>query len=203
MQRSMMILTGLLAWFVAAVPVHCDEPVPDKAKIEKLVRQLGDGDFDAREKATEELTKLGEPARAALESAQRSDDLEVRNRAKSILDELDKRVAKQKLDQKLAALRKSIAPPDFDATKVKELVEKNGLIKANETWKADRSYHVKDSLRVARGATLTLAPGVIVLLDEKAQIEVDAGAALVAVTGRTEPPILFTATAERDKKEGH
>ncbi len=62
----------------------------DAAKIEDLVRQLGSEEYAVREKASEELRKIGKPAEEALRKAAESEDPEVRTRAKSILDDLAK-----------------------------------------------------------------------------------------------------------------
>jgi hypothetical protein len=58
------------------------------AQIEAAVKQLGDEDFQTRERATELLIKAGEAAKAAAESAAKSNDPEVALRAKIILKRL-------------------------------------------------------------------------------------------------------------------
>lgn len=60
------------------------------ARISKLVEQLGSDTFKDREAATEELKKIGKPAVPALIKALKSEDLEVRLRAESILKGLRK-----------------------------------------------------------------------------------------------------------------
>ncbi|MFB3893387.1 MAG: PQQ-binding-like beta-propeller repeat protein [Phycisphaerae bacterium] len=57
-------------------------------KVAELVKQLGDGDYKARDTAQKELTEIGEPARAELEKAAASNDLEVKQRAGAILAEI-------------------------------------------------------------------------------------------------------------------
>src|SRR5215831_3371521 len=52
-----------------------------RAKVEALVRQLGDPAFDRREKASAELVALGRVALPQLRQALRDADLEVRRRA--------------------------------------------------------------------------------------------------------------------------
>jgi hypothetical protein len=59
---------------------------PDR--IDELVRKLGAEDFAEREKAGEELRRLGKPAEEALRKAAESEDPEVRRRARGLLDEL-------------------------------------------------------------------------------------------------------------------
>jgi hypothetical protein len=71
------------------------DPEPDKPKppskeqIAKWVKQLGDGDFDTREKASEELWKHARAAESALRQAAKSDDAEVARRAGEIVERLD------------------------------------------------------------------------------------------------------------------
>lgn len=63
-------------------------PRDAQERAKKLVRQLGDEDFSVREKASKELVRLGAVAARALEEASRSDDAEVRRRARSCLKQL-------------------------------------------------------------------------------------------------------------------
>lgn len=58
-------------------------------RIAALVKQLGDPDFNAREKATAELARMGQVARHDLEGVQASADAEVRERAAVILAQLE------------------------------------------------------------------------------------------------------------------
>jgi len=57
-------------------------------KIDELIRQLGSEEFAVREKATEELKKIGKPAEEALKKALAADDPEVRERVRAVLDAL-------------------------------------------------------------------------------------------------------------------
>lgn len=66
------------------------------ARIEALVRQLGAEEYAVREKATEELRRIGKPAEEALRKAAESDDAEVQSRARSLLRELEKPAAPEK-----------------------------------------------------------------------------------------------------------
>jgi hypothetical protein len=60
------------------------------ARINELVRQLGDDEFEVREKAAEGLVALGPRARSALQAALKDPDLEIRMRARQCLDKIDK-----------------------------------------------------------------------------------------------------------------
>jgi hypothetical protein len=59
----------------------------DQDRIQDLIRKLGSDDFATREQASEELKKAGKPAREALQkAAEESDDPEIRQRAKTLLE---------------------------------------------------------------------------------------------------------------------
>ncbi|MBI3858419.1 MAG: PDZ domain-containing protein [Planctomycetes bacterium] len=63
----------------------------DQDRIQDLIRKLGSDDFTTREQATEELKKAGKAAREALhKAAEESEDPEVRQRSRSILEDLAK-----------------------------------------------------------------------------------------------------------------
>lgn len=63
---------------------------PDTAvRITALVKQLGDADFEKREKASTELSRFGALARPALEAALKGGDAEVQERAGHLIDALD------------------------------------------------------------------------------------------------------------------
>jgi WD40 repeat protein len=64
----------------------------DDNEIARLVRQLGDDDFDRREAASKRLAEIGEPAHDALRRAMDSDDVEVRQRAEIIVAGIEKKL---------------------------------------------------------------------------------------------------------------
>jgi len=59
-----------------------------QARVRKLVKQLGDDDFQKREDAMEELVKIGDAAVEALKKAAKSEDPEVAWRAKEALNRI-------------------------------------------------------------------------------------------------------------------
>ena len=85
--------TWLPRWFsclVLLLPFFPVVAAPDDAEIARLIKQLGDDDFDKREAASKELKAIGEPARAALqEAAASSKDAEIRQRASRLMPALD------------------------------------------------------------------------------------------------------------------
>jgi len=62
-----------------------------QARIKRLVKQLGDEDFEKREQAMEELVRIGRPALKALKKAAASDDPEVAWRAREALKRILKK----------------------------------------------------------------------------------------------------------------
>jgi hypothetical protein len=64
-------------------------PPADRAKLEALVRKLGDDDFETREKAYRDLVAAGRAALDMLRAAQKSPDAEIARRAESIVRKLD------------------------------------------------------------------------------------------------------------------
>jgi hypothetical protein len=61
----------------------------DQQKIKKLIEQLGDEGFQIREKAHEELIKIGKPALGLLKKALKSKDPEVIWRARNIISRIE------------------------------------------------------------------------------------------------------------------
>src|SRR5215211_1904936 len=82
------LLVPLLLPLLAAAP----PAGPSGAEVARLIEQLGDDDFDTREMATARLKLAGEPALDALHKALKSDDLEVRRRARRIVTSVEGRL---------------------------------------------------------------------------------------------------------------
>src|SRR5262245_35350717 len=91
MLRTMLLLTlaGLTA-SAQAQPAPVQPATGRAARIEELIRQLGDESFEKRESATKALLEIGSPARLALEKATKSTDAETALRATTILERLPK-----------------------------------------------------------------------------------------------------------------
>jgi WD40 repeat protein len=90
-------LFWLLGLVLALVPTASGEPPAPKetppraepaqaAEIARLIKQLGSDEFADREKASKRLGEIGEPALPALRKAAGSDDAEVRERARRLID---------------------------------------------------------------------------------------------------------------------
>lgn len=71
-------------------------PAAEPAKIADLIEKLGSPDFRTREQAGKDLDAIGEPALKALRAAaDRADDAETAERAKTIADRIARRLANQ------------------------------------------------------------------------------------------------------------
>ena len=68
--------------------LRADPPEKQDIRVARLIRQLGAADFSQRQQADEQLARLGPSSRAPLEEAVSDEDLEVRLRAKRLLDRL-------------------------------------------------------------------------------------------------------------------
>jgi hypothetical protein len=79
-------------------------PVPDLGKkVDELIAALADDAWEAREKATRELIRLGKPAMAKLLAATRGGDAEVRWRAEHALREIREKTAPPVVSAGIAA----------------------------------------------------------------------------------------------------
>jgi tetratricopeptide (TPR) repeat protein len=68
-----------------AKPATSEQEPPSPERINKLVRDLGNKDYYVRQRAQEELARLGFDAIEALDAASTDDDLEIASRAKYLL----------------------------------------------------------------------------------------------------------------------
>jgi HEAT repeat protein len=89
-------------------------PDADLKRAIQLVDRLGDESFDEREKAMDEIRRLGTVAVRALRDAQTNPDLEIKNRAKDLLAEVEKNkgVPVSPVVPRLLALRKPAGAPE-------------------------------------------------------------------------------------------
>lgn len=94
MKTIAMILAATLALSFAQ-----DKQGADEKQIQKLVDELGSASYETREKASQDLKKIGTRAIPALEKATRSNDPEVAQRAAEILKEIRRDDYKKKKEQ--------------------------------------------------------------------------------------------------------
>jgi hypothetical protein len=82
-------MPGLTLTFLLFSPLlRADPPSDPQIRVARLVRQLGAADFVQRQQADDQLSRLGPRGRASLEEATQDPDVEVRLRAKRLLDRL-------------------------------------------------------------------------------------------------------------------
>jgi hypothetical protein len=84
---ALLLGLGIIALSVASTAA---EKATD-AQIRKLIEQLGSDEYDAREKATDSLDKIGAPALEALRKAAKNGDAEVSRRADELVSRIEKR----------------------------------------------------------------------------------------------------------------
>lgn len=91
---AMVVLSaGVIAGAATLALRSDDQTDPEKERIDFLVRSLGDRNPDVRRKAEAELRKMGPKAAEALRAATRSADASLADRARRILDEIEKKDA--------------------------------------------------------------------------------------------------------------
>ena len=76
-----------------------ETPARLNEEIEKLVQQLGDQDFNVRQRASERLFEIGEPALPALQQALESPDGEVVVRARKLLSQIPRKAINNWIEQ--------------------------------------------------------------------------------------------------------
>jgi hypothetical protein len=114
-------LCTLVAAIFSLLPASADDKrhPPTEKEIAKRILELGDDDFPTREKAQRALLRIGKPAAAALWKASRDNtDLEIRQRAKQILAQVDPGWARRlELEKMRPAILKAVeAARGVDAT---------------------------------------------------------------------------------------
>jgi hypothetical protein len=86
-------------------------PERGEVRVARLIRELAHPNYAQRQAADRELAGMGDPTRAALQAALADEDLEVRLRAKRLLDRLD-------LEALWAGSRITVSARDEPAAKV-------------------------------------------------------------------------------------
>ena len=108
---SALPLLGLLA-ASAAAQEPTPRPTADARAIARLIQQLGDGRYAVREEATRKLAEIGAAAVPALRQAARSDDPEIRIRARRLLQTVEHPTPEQ-LAQRRRSIREAFQAGDY------------------------------------------------------------------------------------------
>jgi hypothetical protein len=87
--RPLAGVSCMVAILMACGALAADPAPRGDLRVARLIRDLGAGDFSDRQDADEQLSRLGAAGRAELERALADDDIEVRLRAKRLLDRLE------------------------------------------------------------------------------------------------------------------
>jgi hypothetical protein len=109
---------------LGSVPTSPADEAPSKENLDKLIDQLGSGNFAEREKASKELAAIGVPALEALRKAAKSEDAEVRKRIEEILPKIERQAESIRV---LAAKRVNLVYKDTPLTEaVADFEKKSG-----------------------------------------------------------------------------
>ena len=87
-------------WFALLVLMLLFVPTADardNTEIARLIKQLGDNDFEKRESATARLKEIGEPALDVLHKAMTSNDPEVRRRAEELVAGIERKLSEEQM----------------------------------------------------------------------------------------------------------
>src|ERR1051326_6109863 len=85
--RFIVLAVVITDWCASSIAADdSKKPSPSREQIERWIRDLGSEDFDAREKASRRLWLAGKLAEGQLYQALKSEDLEVRRRARELVD---------------------------------------------------------------------------------------------------------------------
>ena len=84
-QRRRSFFATLVVAALWYLPAAAEEPA---ARVARLIRNLGNPDYDVRQRATSQLSHLGTDARRQLEEAAQHEDPEIRLRAQRLLEQL-------------------------------------------------------------------------------------------------------------------
>jgi HEAT repeat protein len=185
----------------------------DRERVLGVIRQLGDNDFNQRERAQEELQKLGSSVAPLLRQALASDDEEIKKRSQRALDAIDKDKASSLLpvQARLMGYRKPAAAstvllaylPFADEETVFEEVRGALAAVAVRDGKADPELvkALNDKLPVRRGVAaealalggaLDLRPAVRKLLkDPDSDVKLRVALALATSRDRDAVPVLI------------
>ncbi len=81
-------LSGALTAKAQDRPAQPQAQAPPPQRVARLIQELGAGDYTVRQRANDELSRLGDVTREQLEAALQHADVEVRLRANRLLDEI-------------------------------------------------------------------------------------------------------------------
>jgi hypothetical protein len=120
---SLLLVLAFGLGTLLVVPAPAAEKA-DPEQVAKLIEKMGSGDFEDREKATEQLDGIGVPALEALRKASKSEDPEVRRRAEELVAKIEKRQESVKV---LAPTKVRLVYKDaLVAEAVKDFAKKSG-----------------------------------------------------------------------------
>jgi hypothetical protein len=124
-----------------------EQDSPDRQRIQQLIRDLASEDFRVREKATEELQKVGGPAVQFLKEALKSDDPEVRWRAESILKKMETLQPQDATQPEQKPQTEELPEKPSPGTELPALPDDEGLFKRIERLVKEMEEAQEEALR--------------------------------------------------------
>jgi hypothetical protein len=104
---ALLFLGAVATMEAAAADISGNADSKDQAAaIRRLIDQLGDPDFDAREEATRKLLGIGKEALPALEEARKSDRFEVAKRADMLAEKITARLKEESVQEAFATVNR-------------------------------------------------------------------------------------------------
>ena len=156
MKYLVVIACCLLGMYPASLPSQVAQQKSGD-EIDRLIRQLGDHDYETREQAGKRLLQVGEPALDALWAAERSEDQEIARRAETLASKIGTPLLTKELRQMKAGTgtlpRTCLLSAEFSPDGRSILSSSGLIITANEFqyWNVQdgkllRRWQAKDSL---------------------------------------------------------
>jgi hypothetical protein len=200
------LLAVLLTLPLAAYAADEKPPAKlDTAAVRKLVEQLASEDFDTREKATQELSRL-EQVPDELRAATKSADAEVRRRAREAVKAITARADAKEVEAMVADVqqtgldrfvRRMVTEADFAGDKQWEVVQKlTRLVVARANELGDREFAIPEldmkSLpqQAGTGGNLGIRGKRVLLSDPKAPLLDAVGCVILSAGPMTRPNYL-------------
>jgi uncharacterized protein (TIGR03067 family) len=145
------VVVGILLIAQAATLAADSGKKKEAEKIDRLIEQLGDDDFEKREAASNELDSIGEPAASALRKAvASSQDAEIRRRAETIIGAIAARALAAAAKKEIAALQGTWYSTSSECAGMRQTGEERG---ARHVITADR-WENKHGETVLQSGTL-------------------------------------------------
>lgn len=148
------LLLGLFAGRVPADPPETPLPQEMRAKLDELVRQLGSEQFQQRERAQQELQRIGLPAFDVLNDAKNHPDIEIALRVKYLLESMKVRWASDDDSKEVRRVLKNYGEQHESIRQ--SMIDRLASLDVDPTDALCRLARFETSERLSKRAALTL-----------------------------------------------